>query len=106
MHIMYLYLLLAEDARERARVFHRNSQRGIFIAAICPGQMERVYLPIRILHSDTVQLPAWRTKNNITFLSTVDLRKHLRVDVRVSSPKEWLVVEDIPAKMITVVERL
>ncbi|KAI0160810.1 hypothetical protein GGR57DRAFT_456333 [Xylariaceae sp. FL1272] len=93
------------DAENRALFHVRRKDRNVFIAKITVKQLEEISLPIHFLEG-TVQLPAWKDRlSGCVFLSTADVRKHLKIPLETSQLSEWFALDDIPAMLIEAVTR-
>ncbi|KAI1307465.1 hypothetical protein F5Y03DRAFT_120956 [Xylaria venustula] len=92
------------DAKSWAAKCFANGHREIIIAQITGQNLEAIDLPIEF-QGCTVHLPAWKDPSGCILLSTSDVRKHLRVSVRISRLSEWFALDFIPATMIKNVTR-
>jgi hypothetical protein len=88
------------DAQARADVHLNQGHRIVLIAKIEPRYLNLTSWPIHFADMD-VELPVWCSSDGHTFISTAAIRRHLRVDVRISQASEWFAAEKISANLIT-----
>ncbi|KAI1258881.1 hypothetical protein F5Y18DRAFT_433900 [Xylariaceae sp. FL1019] len=87
------------DAYSRALFHAKRKDRNVFIAKITVPKLEATFLLIRF-QEGTVQLPAWEDRSSgCVFLSTADVRKHLKIPQAISQLSEWFALDEIPGTL-------
>ncbi|KAF9873122.1 hypothetical protein CkaCkLH20_09285 [Colletotrichum karsti] len=85
---------LETDAIKRARLLLRGNHPNVCVAEIRPGEMELSTVTLEFLDK-TVELPVWKAGEGddaTMFISTLNIRRHLRVPVAESQLSEWMKV--------------
>ncbi|TAQ88754.1 hypothetical protein B7494_g2918 [Chlorociboria aeruginascens] len=90
------------NALERAQHHLNRHHQRVLMAQISSQSLTPTSLEIEFKEK-TVHLPVWTDKTDTVFVSTLDLRQYLQIDLATSDSSEWLAVDYIPGWRTTVI---
>ena len=95
----YLTVLQIEEAGKRACLHQQFGRKEIIIAQIESKFLKPTFISLKVSDQE-IALPVWSSTGGTMFISTVDARRHLGVQLSTSQKSEWFAVDHIPAEMI------
>jgi hypothetical protein len=84
------------------RIQHHVSKgdTGVLLAEINTRSLRGSVLEVESGGDDMIYLGVWENLDGVVFISTVELRRHIGVQVSLSQQSAWFAIEEIPASMI------